>query len=441
MQQLANEVRKLRAKFILSESEMIDTAKKFQRAMQAGREGKDSSLKMLPAFLAKPIGNEKGVYLAVDLGGTNVRVMIIELKGNGNYKILDRHAFPLKNSQKGHDFTSETSSAAALFGYIAERIKSMVATNSFYPLGFTFSFPSRQTAVNQAVLIKWTKEIKTPGVEGKDVSKILAGALDDKNLHQVVPRAIINDTVGTLLTASYRDPFTDIGSICGTGHNSCYVEPQSLTSGEIINMESGNFNALPFTAYDTELDKQSDIPGEQCLEKMVSGKYIGELTRIILQDFIKQNLILTNNQSDIFFSPYMIKAEDISLFLDDESSELTGIFQWLQSVCGASGALLEERITLRTIASIVVTRSAQLVAASYFGVLQHIDPRLERKHSIAIDGSLYEFTPGYAAKLKVTLNNLLKEKSELVTLKLTKDGSGVGAAVAAALGDKGQLHD
>jgi hexokinase len=315
----------------------------------------------------------------------------------------------------------------------------MLSPGQICPLGFTFSFPSRQTAVNQAILIKWTKEIQTTGVEGYEVVEILQRALADRNLKQVIPKAIINDTVGTLLTSSYGDRHADIGSICGTGHNTCYLEPNSPITDQsmIINMESGNFNELPVTNYDMQLDTQSQMPGEQRLEKMVGGQYIGELVRLIIQDLVIKKLLFTKNQPEVFFAPYAIKSEDVAELLADESPDLNDVDRWLRETCIMPGSLIEERITLRTIASIVIIRAVQLVAATYIGILRHIDPGLKKRHIIAIDGSLYELMPGFAHKLNITLNNIFKDKSGLITTKLTKDGSGVGAAIAAALVDQG----
>jgi len=421
--------------FMLTETQILEIASRFQKAMTDGLAGKSSSLKMLPSFLTKPTGQEKGVYLAVDFGGTNVRVLTVELQGNGAYRTLQRRSFPLRDRAKGYDLTTRETAGGDLFGFIAGQIAAILALSQAYPLGFTFSFPSRQTGVNRAVLIKWTKEIQTSGVEGHNVAELLQKALAGKNLTQVMPRAVINDTVGTLLTAAYGDRQADIGSICGTGHNTCYLEPSSPITGQpmIINMESGNFNELPATNYDLQLDRQSQIPGDQRLEKMVGGQYIGELTRIIIQDFINKKMIFASGRPEIFFAPYQIKAEDLARLLADESPDLTDISQWLKTTCHIPSSRLEERLALRTIAATVVTRAIQLIAATYTGVLKHIDPDLAKRHTIAIDGSLYELMPGYADKLNSTLKNIFKNKSDLITTKLTKDGSGVGAAIAAAI--------
>ena len=91
---------------------------------------------------------------------------------------------------------------------------------------------------------------------------------------------------------------------------------------------------------------------------------------------------------------------------------------------------------LKSIAALICTRSARLVAATYIGIINHIDPELKHHHNIAIDGSLYEKMPGYGAEIQRTLTQDLGEKSSLVTTSLIKDGSGIGAAIATAIAEK-----
>ena len=93
-----------------------------------------------------------------------------------------------------------------------------------YLLGHTFSFPSSQTNIYNARLIIWTKEFATKGVEGEVVNDLLKAALARKNLTNVEPTAVINDTVAVLLAAAYKLGNVNIGSIYATGHNTCYYE-------------------------------------------------------------------------------------------------------------------------------------------------------------------------------------------------------------------------
>ena len=399
----------------------------FHQIIIRSLQGENTSLKMLPSYLSVPDGREQGIYLAVDFGGTNIRIIKAELLGQGNFRILQKNSFPLRDKIKTYDFTKFDVSGAELFGFIAEQIEKMITPHDCYPsLGFTFSFPSRQTGINQAVLLKWTKEIETSGVVGQDVGELLARALEKTKLFPIKTAVIINDTVGTLLAGAYQDKNSDIASICGTGHNTCYLEPCAPLTGKpmIINLESGNFDLLPLNKYDRQLDLASHNPGEQLLEKITGGYYLGEHFRLITLDYIKDFKTL---------SPYSVKTEDLVLLLADISPDLNDIKKWLSTKPGLNGISLKERKTLQNIAASVISRSAQLIAATFAGILKHIDPCLNKEHTIAIDGSLYEHLPGYAEQLKETLALLLGERNNLVTIKLFKDGSGVGAAIAASI--------
>jgi hexokinase len=120
--------------------------------------------------------------------------------------------------------------------------------------------------------------------------------------------ALINDTVGTLVAHAYANPHARIGFIFATGVNAAYPEKirniHKLGAEEIkkyggdnadaemlINTEIdiyGNESYLPLTKYDRELDAHHSQPGFQPYEKMLSGAYLGEITRIIAIDFIRE---------------------------------------------------------------------------------------------------------------------------------------------------------
>ncbi|MDF2633534.1 MAG: Hexokinase [Pelosinus sp.] len=435
MSNLLTTLHKLALQLTITPEQIGIIANKFQQAMQNGLAGQPSSLKMLPSYLNKPSRKETGTFLALDFGGTNVRVLLTELLGEGQFTVHARAGKPLKNDIEHYNHISKQSTANHLFDFIAQQIATLIKPDRIYPLGHTFSFPIHQIGLNAGALIHWTKEIETTGVVGKDITALLKAALVKQGLEHVVPQAIINDTVGTLLTSAYGNPFTDIGSICGTGHNTAYLEPCAPWTKEpmIINIESGNFDQLPFTAYDTLLDKQSEKPGEQRLEKMVSGHYIGELVRIIACSLFEDGLLASSGPTrEILKTPYLLHGAPISLLLEDDSEESNAIACFLNDNLGILNSTIEDRQALKNIATLVTTRSARLVAATYIGILHHIDPNLTQNHTIAIDGSLYEKTPGYADTIQMTLDEGLATTSE-VTTTLTKDGSGIGAAIATAI--------
>ena len=138
----------------------------------------ESSVKMLPTYVrAIPDGTEEGDFLALDLGGSNFRVLLISLS-NGEVK-MESDIYPL-------DQALMTSDAITLFDYIADSIALFVKkhriTAKNLPLGFTFSFPVKQLSLTSGLLIRWTKGFSATGVETEDVVRLLKEAIVRKGV-------------------------------------------------------------------------------------------------------------------------------------------------------------------------------------------------------------------------------------------------------------------
>lgn len=424
--------------FSISQTMLLTIATQFQEHMEQGLTGHVSSLKMFASYLRAPSGNESGTFLALDFGGSNTRVSVVELKGEGIFLESHRVSRPLLDPESGRDYRAADVTAEELFDFIAGIVQEVLNSSSTnptlnsnssgpLPLGFAFSFPYRQQKIGEGILLNWNKQVKTSGVVGKDVGQLLSAALTRRRLGNVVrPTAIINDTVANFLTSAYQDPSVDIASVIGTGHNTCYLEQKApgFNTPIIINCESGNFSAAPETAYDQKLDQQSDNPGKQRFEKMLSGKYLGELFRIVVQDLSQREILGTLNNPPAparWNQPYSVSGKDLALILNEQDTHS----RLLQDDA--------ERSTLKRIAHILTKRSARLVVASLLGVVRHLDPHLEHHHTVAIDGSVYKGTLGYTQELTSALNEALESKASLVTVKKSIGGSLTGAAIAAAL--------
>lgn len=133
---------------------------------------------MLPTYVrAIPNGSESGDFLALDLGGTNFRVLLVQIL-NGKVH-MESDVFPLNQ-------TLMQSDAVTLFDYIADCISLFVKKKEIkgktLPLGFTFSFPVQQHSLVSGDLIRWTKGFSADGVEGKDVVLLLKEALERKQV-------------------------------------------------------------------------------------------------------------------------------------------------------------------------------------------------------------------------------------------------------------------
>ena len=406
----------------------------FHDDMDRGLRGEPSSLKMLPTFTDNPNGREKGDVLALDLGGSNVRVLWARLTGDGRQPEVVSGRFRL-----GSEHIS--TSGDALFGAIARFIRGFLDDHGLdgsYPLGFTFSFPIRQHSIRRGELILWTKGWTASGVEGRDVVGLLERALKDQGAGGVRVVSLNNDTTGTQVARAYFDPACDAGCILGTGTNICYREQASLIRGPrpeyggermIVNMESGNFNReLPRCRYDAALDARSENPGAQWEEKMVSGKYLGELVRLAVADWAGRGLLFGGRPPELFAGCGLWTSEAVGALLAAPPAEAPALLAGLGA--GPTGPVTAAAV--REIGRLFVERAARIAAAALAAAVTRIDPGLERSHTAAVDGSLFEKMPGFRKAMGEAFAELYAGRAERINPALTHDGSGLGAAIIAA---------
>ena len=429
--------------FAITAAQIKRFIKDFHSEMDKGLAGEKSSLEMLPAFVDRPSGKEKGKFIALDLGGTNFRLLQLELKGHGRINKLAEGKFVLKEKYiKGP--------GKNLFDFIAGCIKRFIEEKGIagikeHKIGFTFSFPVRQDGVASGVLMYWTKGFCAKGVVGKDVVGLLNKALADKGLHNIKVAALANDTVGTLVARAYRESSCDIGVIFGTGTNACYREKISRIlkmkgrkakgAHVIINTEWANFNKINTTVYDRILNKNSVNPGDHVLEKMISGIYLGEIARLVMLDLIKGGILFNGKIPHALKVPGGIKTEYMSYIEADRTVGLVKTNSLFRKL-GIRDSCCQDRQAMKKICNFISGRAACLSAAALASVILKIDPDLSRRHTVAVDGTVYEKYPGFANGINACLKRVFAKNSSKIKIKLTKDGSGIGAAIIAAVSDQ-----
>jgi len=108
--------------FSISVNDIRVMIQDFHAEMGKGLSGDESSLKMIPSFIDKPKGNEAGEFLALDLGGTNLRVLTVRLDGRGNASVpfAGKFAIPQKDMQ---------GTGVALFDFIVGCIDAFLTEN------------------------------------------------------------------------------------------------------------------------------------------------------------------------------------------------------------------------------------------------------------------------------------------------------------------------
>lgn len=399
-------------------------------------------IKMLPSFVTSmPTGNEVGTVLALDMGGSNFRVLLVHLDGAGR----------VRSKQSKFSLTDELKkvSGEKLFDFFAECVANFMKEEKIssddiqnpLPLGFTFSFAVNQTAINRGTLISWSKGFENEGVVGKDVVILLEEAFKRRDVNVNVT-ALVNDTVGTLATHAYRDPQTYVSVILGTGTNAAYVEKSAnikkLASNSddflVINTEWGGYNnpaILPVSKYDKMLDKASENPKNQIFEKMVSGMYLGELSRYIILDLISSGDLFKGEKSELLETPYAFLTAYMSRIERDHSLDLTDTKYVLENVMHISSTSFNDRRIVKHICEKVGTRAARLSACGITALVTKIN-RLDAC-TVAMDGSLYEHYPHFGNRIRDALSELLGIAADNIAIEQARDGSGQGAAIIAKL--------
>lgn len=123
-----------------------------------------------------PDGYETGTFLALDMGGTNLRVCEITLTDQ-------KSEFDIIQSKYRMPEELKTGSSEELWEYIADCLQQFIETHhgttnlDALPLGFTFSYPATQNYIDEGVLQRWTKGFDISGVEGQNVVPMLEAAL------------------------------------------------------------------------------------------------------------------------------------------------------------------------------------------------------------------------------------------------------------------------
>lgn len=298
------------------------------------------------------------------------------------------------------------SDSKSLFSFLAKQISDFVEkhhsdhfaedSGHHLHLGFTFSFPVDQKAINKGYLLRWTKGFDIPDAIGKDVCALLQAEIDILGL-PVTVAALVNDTVGTLMARSYASPGktgTLLGAIFGTGTNGAYVEKLARiakmtkpsadvgeydkSTGEmVVNTEWGSFDnamkVLPDTPYDRALDKNSVNPGIQMFEKRVSGMFLGEILRnaiLALKDNAGMFSTATIKEDCPLNTPWSLDTSVLSYIEADDTPNYLVTRETIWKELGIHGKISsDEAQAIKILVHAIGKRSARLSAVPIAAII------------------------------------------------------------------------
>ncbi|RYC59584.1 hypothetical protein CHU98_g6615, partial [Xylaria longipes] len=372
------------------------------------------------------------LYLAIDIGGTNLRVGFIELLGSESARTSDGVT---TNGDRSDDRTASNvrrvlekswpiqetlkiGTPDLLFAWIGSCIAQVVSDgveafnlerDSELPMGVAFSFPVVQHTLSDATIMAMGKGF---AIDSKlDLGALLVNGYEQSkspDLPRIKVTAILNDAVATLVSFIYQfqedhSHKAAMGIICGTGTNATIPIRQSILNpaklpGTItgraedqaedvkvaVNTEwSINGSVQPLrklgliSKWDIQLDAEVEAPGFQPFEYMTSGRYLGELARLMFLDYMKSHFGLLEKNlptqllhrfglTTTFLSHYQpphppTLLRKLEVEFPPNTSELP--FEWTEEIA----------VTLYHIAKSIEVRAAALVASAIVGLLACAD--------------------------------------------------------------------
>ena len=456
MNAVENIMKNIEEKFTISNNQLEKIMKIMESEMNNGLAGQvqeqSSSLGMLPTYVNRlPKGTERGCYLALDLGGTNFRVLLVQFADgeNSEYPKIE-----MKNELFMVPDDVKVGEGTAFFDHIAKCMASFChnngLSNTYLPVGFTFSFPLQQDSLNNAVLLHWNKGFEVSGVVGNDVVQMLHEAIERRGDLNCEVVAIVNDTVGTMMACALEEPDCNIGLIIGTGLNACYMEhvdniaavkSDNKVKQMCVNMELGGLgsNGVLDTfrnQYDHAVDDLTSNKSQQLFEKMVGGKYLGEIVRVVLCDLVKSAGLFGGKASKklfvkgAFLTAYVSEIEGSCL--KDKSFHTTKtVLNFLDLQPSDEDCEIVARVC-----HLVSLRAANLCSAAIACIgkkIKNNNPhRSGMKITVGVDGTMYKRHPKFSKHISAKVNEICRDMDFTPEFILSHDGSGKGAAIIAA---------
>lgn len=423
-----------------------------------------SEICMLPSYNdVLPTGRERGTYLALDVGGSTFRIALVELNGRQpntkNMRIVAMKSYKIDEKVRQR-------SGRQFFEWMAEKIQHALAdpqlqsstSTKSIPMGLAWSFPVEQTSIRGANLLDMGKGFRaTEGILGQDLSELIMAPCRKRNL-PVHMDSIINDSSATLLSRAYDDPSTRFAVILGTGFNiSVHLPVSALANSKfkgypqkwldqathvLVNTECSMFgkNVFPTTRWDEQLNSAHMRPDFQPFEHMISGRYLGEIVRLIIVEAVRTAGLFSGEMPDQLAEPYTLDTGTIAAMEMDNSKHLTHATALFQSKHPLSKPATYNDIQfVRQISQLVSHRAAAFLATGIHALWllrtesEGLTPATAGQLSIGCNGSVIEKYPLFRDLCQSHVDELTSASGagpKSISLEIAVESAIYGAAVA-----------
>ncbi|KAI5961438.1 NAG5 [Candida pseudojiufengensis] len=445
------------------------------------------SITMLPNYNISPTGDEKGSYLVVDLGGSTLRVAIVNIESpttekqrKDRLKIIIEDKWIIPNEFKILNYN--------FFRFIGFKImetlekQDLINISDVINTGITWSFPLDTTSYNNGKIRHVSKGYTIDSdIYDKDLKLIFESILFKEFNLKIDIKLISNDSLAVYSAGTFLDDKMKLAMVLGTGFNMCcqlqtpdknatgsddtpQMHPKKLIDSKIlINTELSLFGQnlcnIFSTKYDGIIDSRfnnfkhhfktflSQDPENNLLfqpnELMTSGRYLPELNRLIIIDLINNGEILSNFNKSELHDLLEIKYDgfngELMCFIN-ESNDYEQINLKFKKFYKLDKNLKNSDIDiLKIIIESILKRASFIIANSiiaFFKLFKIYNTNETNKGLITIGyvGSVLNFFNNYRKLIIDYVNNSSDAQTQgySIDLKLIDNSSIIGAAIGAA---------
>ena len=175
----------------------------------------------------------------------------------------------------------------------------------------------------------------------------------------------------------------------------------------------------------------------QRYEKMISGMYLGEITRQLCVSMSAAGALNPHSSQvpgTLLATPWALTTSMVSDIVSDTSTDLSTCARVLMEGSGLDPAILTaiDRRVIQELCTLVGRRAARVAAVGVAAVLMQCGTDGLGVH-VGFDGSVFKRFPRFQEWMAEALGELGCSPS----LVMTEDGSGIGAALVAAVAISG----
>ena len=344
----------------------------------------DEGLPMIPTYVPGQLHPKQGAEaIAVDVGGTNLRVALLELK-DLKTEIIDIVKEPSMGKVEPVTFD-------AFIENLVDKIEPFLKYSKTICFSFAHEVEHTNDMDGRARFI--SKEVLITDFRDRPLADSLSRSIK-KRTGDDVNVVLINDTVGVAGSMLQRgDEFQNyFGIVMGTGANSCYIEKcknikkidDAKTDTMFINVESGAYIPSIVSGIDKAFDATTFLPNTATMEKMVSGEYLGKLYYFLIQKACEEGLF-----SDRFIKNIekhiALGTQELSIFYQNQ---FIGVYA---DMCEKES----DRQMLYFFATCLIERAAALVSIKIIAISKKIYQQSEAPICVIVEGSTFYGLMGF----------------------------------------------